>query len=236
MAAPEVSDPTDWHSTPLAGLAAVESALRCQMCKDFYKTPMLTSCSHTFCSLCIRHALVNDDRCPLCRKVCQSSQLRNNWALEEAVDAFNIARKAALDFATRPPVAPQPRSPKRKLADHQPDTHQPETKRLRSSARLSSQRGHGSLNTQNTPVMVPDSEGEDDDRYEGEVDDERDEQDNTFGKLPTSSAQHSKPWTNSMISARRWPCSLSDVQQTDEGGCGLSASRHLPRPNSLEPQ
>src|SRR5215469_15342374 len=47
-------DPTDWLNTSLPSFATLESALRCQVCKDFYDTPMITSCSHTFCSLCIR--------------------------------------------------------------------------------------------------------------------------------------------------------------------------------------
>ncbi|KAH7376580.1 hypothetical protein B0T11DRAFT_22731 [Plectosphaerella cucumerina] len=141
MTTQDVSDPTDWHGTPLAGFAAVESALRCQMCKDFYKTPMLTTCSHTFCSLCIRRALATDGQCPLCRTKALESQLRNNWALEEAVVAFSEARQAALDYAKRPAAPPPQKSPKRKLrASAEEQQQEPETKRLRSSTRLSRQR------------------------------------------------------------------------------------------------
>ena len=88
----EVSDPSDWLNTSLASLGSVETALRCQVCKDFYNTPMITSCSHTFCSLCIRRCLTNDGKCPSCRTPDQELRLRRNWAIEELVDAFQVAR------------------------------------------------------------------------------------------------------------------------------------------------
>ncbi|KAF5524770.1 Postreplication repair E3 ubiquitin-protein ligase rad18 [Colletotrichum aenigma] len=135
----DVPDSTDWLSTPLSGLSAVEAALRCQVCKDFFKTPMLTSCCHTFCSLCIRRALSNEGKCPLCRASDQELKLRSNWAMEEIVESFTKARKTTLEFArTAGQASARGSSPKRKLVeeDSAPE-HQPEAKRLRSSARLS---------------------------------------------------------------------------------------------------
>lgn len=143
-----VADSTDWLSTPLSGLTAVEAALRCQICKDFYRTPMLTSCNHTFCSLCIRRALSTDGKCPLCRASEQEMKLRSNWSMEEAVAAFTQMRSAVLEFARKPPSAPsRVDTPKRK-ADEEEDeeeqqrsnSQQRSSKRLRSSARLSKTR------------------------------------------------------------------------------------------------
>ncbi|KAL7629757.1 E3 ubiquitin-protein ligase rad18 [Parahypoxylon ruwenzoriense] len=132
----DVADSTDWLPTPLSGLAGVEAALRCQVCKDFYKTPMLTSCHHTFCSICIRRALSNDGKCPLCRTSEQEMKLRNNWSIEEVVTAFTKSRSGVLAFAQRSDVATD--SSKRKLeADDLESVGQPSGKRLRSSARLS---------------------------------------------------------------------------------------------------
>ncbi|KAK3398835.1 hypothetical protein B0T20DRAFT_376759 [Sordaria brevicollis] len=99
-----VTDSTDWLNTPLACLMPVEQAFRCHVCKDFYDSPMLTSCSHTFCSLCIRRCLSVDSKCPLCRATDQESKLRGNWALREAVEAFTKSRKALLEFAKVPPT------------------------------------------------------------------------------------------------------------------------------------
>ncbi|KAF9881612.1 DNA repair protein rad18 [Colletotrichum karsti] len=139
----DVPDSTDWLSTPLPGLSAVEAALRCQVCKDFFKTPMLTSCCHTFCSLCIRRALSNDGKCPLCRASDQELKLRSNWAMEEIVESFVKARKTTLEFArTAGRSAVGGSSPKRKLAEEESAAgeQQPDAKRLRSSARLSKTR------------------------------------------------------------------------------------------------
>ncbi|RYO75184.1 hypothetical protein DL762_010113 [Monosporascus cannonballus] len=141
----DVADSTDWLSTPLSGLAAVEAALRCQVCKDFYKTPMLTSCNHTFCSVCIRRALSNDGKCPLCRASEQELKLRSNWSMEETVEAFVKSRRHVLDFAKRPPPTSATDSPKRKLdhvdGEEEVSGSQRSNKRLRSSTRLSKSRG-----------------------------------------------------------------------------------------------
>jgi len=95
-----ISDPTDWLQTELKAFAPLENALRCQVCKDFFNTPMITSCSHTFCSLCIRRCLSAEGKCPACRASEQASKLRRNWAIEEVVSNFQIARPTALQLAT----------------------------------------------------------------------------------------------------------------------------------------
>ncbi|KAH8688082.1 hypothetical protein BGZ61DRAFT_391133 [Ilyonectria robusta] len=134
MSENDVPDSTDWLLTPLSGFAAVESALRCQVCKDFYKTPMITSCSHTFCSLCIRRALSNDSKCPLCRAPDQELKLRSNWSIEETVDAFVRARTVALELARS---GGENSLAKRKAEDDNDETNDaPEGKRLRTSSRL----------------------------------------------------------------------------------------------------
>ncbi|KIW21505.1 DNA repair protein rad18 [Exophiala spinifera] len=96
----EVTDSTDWLPTPLAALAPLDSSLRCRVCKDFFTTPMMTSCSHTFCSLCIRRYLSQEGRCPACRESDQEVKLRRNWVVEELVANFTASRKGLLTFAT----------------------------------------------------------------------------------------------------------------------------------------
>lgn len=93
-----VADPTDWLQTPVSQLSPVEQALRCQVCKDFFDTPMITSCSHTFCSLCIRRCLTTDGRCPTCRTQDQEVKLRSNSLIQELVDAFKVARPIVLQL------------------------------------------------------------------------------------------------------------------------------------------
>lgn len=131
----DVPDSTDWLNTPLAGLVPVEQAFRCHVCKDFFNSPMLTSCNHTFCSICIRRCLAHDGKCPLCRAADQESKLRGNWALREAVDAFVTARDSILQFARKPPTIAAPSSPKRKADEVEGFESRQESKRLRISTR-----------------------------------------------------------------------------------------------------
>ncbi|UZP39787.1 hypothetical protein NXS19_007603 [Fusarium pseudograminearum] len=159
-----VSDSTDWLTTPLSALAAVEGALRCQVCKDFYKTPMITNCSHTFCSLCIRRALSNDGKCPLCRATEQENKLRSNWSLEEAVQAFVGARSDTLELA-RKGNSQNTISKRKATTDRHDSGDSPDGKRLRSSSRLQNTRSSARQTPQiqyDETVEVPDSDGEDD--------------------------------------------------------------------------
>lgn len=139
----DVPDSTDWLNTPLSGLMPVEQAFRCHVCKDFYNSPMLTSCNHTFCSLCIRRCLAVDGKCPLCRKTDQESRLRGNWALREAVDSFKACRAVILEFARKPPPSATVASPKRKATEVEEseyeEDHRP--KRTRRSTRSTRTRG-----------------------------------------------------------------------------------------------
>lgn len=97
----DVPDSTDWLNTSLPSLARLDSALRCQVCKDFFDNPVITSCCHTFCSLCIRRCLSAEGKCPACRAPDQELKLRRNWAMQECVDAFGESRAGVLEFARR---------------------------------------------------------------------------------------------------------------------------------------
>ncbi|KAE9371794.1 DNA repair protein rad18 [Stipitochalara longipes BDJ] len=132
----DLSDSTDWLKTPLPLLSSVDSALRCQVCKDFYTTPMITSCAHTFCSLCIRRCLNNDGRCPACRAQDQELKLRFNAAMEDLVEAFKKARPEVWEFANKPVEVVRAPSPKRsrELVEGQDESPR-KLRRTRSSGR-----------------------------------------------------------------------------------------------------
>ncbi|KAN0096783.1 DNA repair protein rad18 [Hyaloscypha variabilis] len=132
----DLSDSTDWLKTPLPLLSSVDSALRCQVCKDFYTTPMITSCAHTFCSLCIRRCLNNDGRCPACRAQDQELKLRFNAAMEDLVEAFKKARPEVWEFANKPVEVVRAPSPKRRRLSVEDDDGNPrKLRRTRSSGR-----------------------------------------------------------------------------------------------------
>ncbi|QPH04595.1 hypothetical protein C2857_001730 [Epichloe festucae Fl1] len=192
-----VPDSTDWLATPLACLAMVDAALRCQVCKDFYQTPMITSCSHTFCSLCIRRALSSDGKCPLCRAPEQELKLRSNWSMEETVEAFSKARPTALTLART--LTSGPYSSKRKTPEYDycdpslPQRH----KRKRTSARLSSQKRNGNGNDDDLPETCQHMEvipASDEDEYSDGSSDELDPS-NVDSFVPCPSCQKQmKAW------------------------------------------
>lgn len=158
----EVPDSTDWLNTPLAALADLENALHCQICKEFYDTPMITSCSHTFCSRCIRTSLSADGRCPACRASDQASKLRNNWQLQEVVSTFVTARPQAIKIAKEEQEKPNnpTKAGKRKRVLLDSDDIEKEGRTTRSKTR----RTVASQSSQPDTVEIDDSE--DDETFE----------------------------------------------------------------------
>jgi E3 ubiquitin-protein ligase RAD18 len=125
-----VSDPTDWNDTKLPFISSLDAALRCEVCKEFYTAPMITTCCHTFCSLCIRKALHNDGKCPLCRSPGQECHLRKNTTVQDLLDAFVGCREKLFEFATTE-AAPIPRVED----ENTPSSSQPSVRPRRSRRR-----------------------------------------------------------------------------------------------------
>ncbi|KAF2009919.1 DNA repair protein rad18 [Aaosphaeria arxii CBS 175.79] len=153
-------DSTDWISTSLPAFEPLEAALRCEVCKEFYENPVITSCSHTFCSLCIRRCITSDGKCPTCRAANQADKLVPNNALREVVQRFQDARPKALELAridTPSSTAVNDPGKKRKLDDT--DIEEPENVRQTRSrqARSKTKPQYGFADA---PIEVPDSEDE----------------------------------------------------------------------------
>jgi E3 ubiquitin-protein ligase RAD18 len=122
---------------------------------------MITSCAHTFCSLCIRRCLNNDGRCPACRAQEQELKLRFNGAMEDLVEAFKKARPEVWEFANKPvEVVTRAASPKRSRdVDDREDESPRKLRRTRSSGRAKPKER----------VVVMDSADDDDDYVPGMV-------------------------------------------------------------------
>ncbi|KAF2143622.1 uncharacterized protein K452DRAFT_317096 [Aplosporella prunicola CBS 121167] len=142
------TDPTDFLGTALATLTPLDAALRCQVCKDLFNTPMLTACAHSFCSLCIRRCYAADGRCPTCRTMGQDAHLRKNAALGEAVEAWKSARTGVLGVGKGAGTAE--RGVKRKLEE------QAVGRRTRSKAKRIV------AEEEDDVIQIEDSEGEED--------------------------------------------------------------------------
>lgn len=170
----ELADSTDWLETPLSLLAPFESSLRCQVCKDFFDNPVITSCSHTFCSLCIRRCLSTEGKCPACRSSDQELKLRRNWAVQELVDAFRLARPGVLDLARRENARvpsgedsiEKPARKRRKVNQVEEEPQVPETSSQ--GRRTRSQRStNSSTDDRTVPQTIPEviEDSQDDEEY-----------------------------------------------------------------------
>lgn len=92
-----ITNPDDFDQSKVPELTALDTLLRCDICKEFYTSPVLSNCGHSFCSLCIRRYLVNDPKCALCGRELRESGLRRNGVLEELVNVFTKLRPELLD-------------------------------------------------------------------------------------------------------------------------------------------
>lgn len=164
----ELPDSTDWHATSLPAFEPLEAALRCEVCKEFYHNPVITSCAHTFCSLCIRRCIAVDGKCPACKSACQADKLQPNIAVREIATRFQEARPKALELArakdnddgeTATPASGRKR--KRDAADGEEEGRR--TTRSRQTRR-STRLGNESI-TDDMPVVIPDSDEENEDEF-----------------------------------------------------------------------
>lgn len=160
----DVDDSTDWISTSLSAFEPLEQALRCEICKGFYDNPVITSCSHTFCSLCIRRSIARDGKCPICTSACQADKLSPNIAVREIVSKFRDARPKALELARADRNTAEATASGTKRKIEETDLEDGEPVRLTRSrlTRSRSRRGDG---TDEMPVVIPDSGDEKDEDF-----------------------------------------------------------------------
>lgn len=165
----DLPDSTDWIATSLPTFEPLEAALRCEMCKEFYSNPVITSCSHTFCSICIRRSIAADGKCPSCRTVLSSDKLAPNIAVREVVMRFQEARPKALELARADQQHENGMetgsNKKRKLEDTDMENGG-DVRQTRSRQTRRSRRNAGS---NDAPVEIPDSgdDGDEDFLLEG---------------------------------------------------------------------
>ncbi|KAK6544531.1 E3 ubiquitin-protein ligase rad18 [Orbilia ellipsospora] len=104
-------DPTDWLKTSVPGLQALDTALACRVCKEYLNAPVVTSCGHTFCSLCIRRCLSSTQKCPACMTTDEESRLRRNPIVQEFLNSFIAVRKQMLELLAVKEEEEKPISP-----------------------------------------------------------------------------------------------------------------------------
>lgn len=70
-------------------LKYIEDLLVCGICYEYMETSVITSCSHNYCSLCIRKYLHYKTECPVCFSETFEKDLRKNKVLDEIIAHFS---------------------------------------------------------------------------------------------------------------------------------------------------
>ncbi|KAK9298774.1 hypothetical protein QLX08_008025 [Tetragonisca angustula] len=70
-------------------LKHIENLLVCGICYEFMDTSVMTSCSHNYCSLCIRKYLHYKTQCPVCFAETFEKDLKKNKVLDEIITHFS---------------------------------------------------------------------------------------------------------------------------------------------------
>ncbi|KAJ8097575.1 hypothetical protein POJ06DRAFT_34734 [Lipomyces tetrasporus] len=146
----EILDPSDWTGTRLPTLSLLDSSLRCRICKDFFTSPFMTECAHTFCSLCIRKCIASTPTsetacCPVCRAPVLEIRLRRNQVVEDLVEWFENARAAIMSVAKEDPVVVEV-----PVASTTPE-------RASSSERIGRKRRRDNMDKETSSSMTPES-------------------------------------------------------------------------------
>lgn len=97
---PTVSDPSDFAHCSEPRLVEFDSLLRCHICKEYQTAPVLTTCGHSYCSVCIRKYLIHTAKCPICSKEIREANLQRNVLLEQVVICFKTLRDDLLEKLT----------------------------------------------------------------------------------------------------------------------------------------
>ncbi|XP_029662660.1 E3 ubiquitin-protein ligase RAD18-like isoform X1 [Formica exsecta] len=66
-------------------LKYIDKLLQCGICYEYMDTSVITSCSHNYCSLCIRKYLHYKTQCPMCFEEIFEKDLRKNNLLDEII-------------------------------------------------------------------------------------------------------------------------------------------------------
>ncbi|QLQ81308.1 hypothetical protein HG537_0F00690 [Torulaspora globosa] len=100
-----LTDASDFTQSTVPQLSQLDKLLRCHICKEFLRVPVLTPCGHTFCSLCIRQYLRQDSKCPLCLNELRESSLRSEFLMNEVIEVYKSSRSKLLNaLVTKSPT------------------------------------------------------------------------------------------------------------------------------------
>ncbi|XP_076845535.1 E3 ubiquitin-protein ligase TRIM35-like isoform X2 [Brachyhypopomus gauderio] len=73
-----------------SAIATLEQDLSCPVCFEVFREPVILSCSHSFCSACVRMSWTSSNRreCPVCRQASPEGNLLPDHALRNACQSY----------------------------------------------------------------------------------------------------------------------------------------------------
>ncbi|XP_078141440.1 nuclear factor 7, ovary-like [Centroberyx gerrardi] len=76
--------------------ALLESFLSCHVCSETFRDPVSLSCSHSFCSSCLKQLWeqTKNKNCPICKRKSSKDYPDVNFTLKELADSFTGRKKA----------------------------------------------------------------------------------------------------------------------------------------------
>ncbi|XP_049755034.1 E3 ubiquitin-protein ligase TRIM69 isoform X1 [Elephas maximus indicus] len=84
----EMNDPvTQIHSK--VQIQDITKELHCPLCQDWFRDPLMLSCGHNFCQICIQNfwkQQAKETFCPECKMLCQCSNCTFNTVVEKLVE------------------------------------------------------------------------------------------------------------------------------------------------------
>jgi hypothetical protein len=64
--------------------------ITCTICQDVFRNPVIATCGHIFCDLCIKRALTYKNECPTCKHMTTPHDLRNIPIIKSYIDTLQI--------------------------------------------------------------------------------------------------------------------------------------------------
>ena len=73
-----------------SGSSLLEEELSCPVCSDIFRDPVILSCSHSFCKVCLQQCWdqKGSQECPVCRRRSSLDRLPPNLSLRNTCEAF----------------------------------------------------------------------------------------------------------------------------------------------------
>ncbi|XP_053180935.1 zinc-binding protein A33-like [Scomber japonicus] len=80
----------------MAERALLRSYLDCHVCSETFRDPVSLSCSHSFCSICLKQfwEQAKNKNCPICKRKSSKEDPGVNFSLKELADTFARKQKA----------------------------------------------------------------------------------------------------------------------------------------------